>query len=103
MLPAAYALAWFALLRPTEYMLTPLHSSFDHTRHLRAGDITFWRGGTQLHDYEGGTPDRMLVNVKQSKTDWARLGARLVVGETGTRHCPVKYMWNYMRTTAPPP
>jgi hypothetical protein len=103
MLPAAYSLAWFALLRPTEYMLTPLHKNFDHTRHLRAGDITFWRGSKQIRGYNGDTPDRMIVNVKQSKTDWARLGARLIVGETGTRNCPVKCMWDYMRSNKPPP
>ena len=103
LLPAAYTLAWYALLRPTEYMLTPLHNTFDHTRHLRAGDITFWSDERQLHNYDDGVPNRMTVNVKQSKTDSARLGARMMVGETGTLNCPVKCMWTYMRQARPPP
>jgi site-specific DNA-cytosine methylase len=101
LLRAAHTLAWFALLRPTEYMLTPLHSEFDKTRHLRAGDITFWEGERRVRPDEGGNPDRMIVNVKQSKTDWSRLGAKLVVGATYTEECPVGNMWHYMRKAAP--
>jgi hypothetical protein len=103
MLTAAYTLAWFALLRPTEYMLTPLHKSFDKTRHLRAGDVTFYKGLRELKVTDGDTPDRMVVNVKQSKTDWSRLGAKLVVGETRTINCPVRNMWEYRRKACPPP
>ena len=31
LLRASYSLAYYALLRPTEYMLTPLHNTFDST------------------------------------------------------------------------
>ena len=41
MLRASYSLAFYALLRPTEYMLTPRHSTFDECRHMRACDIQF--------------------------------------------------------------
>ena len=34
MITAAYTLAFYAVLRPTEYMLTPRHSTFDETRHV---------------------------------------------------------------------
>jgi len=82
-------------------MLTPLHSEFDKTRHLRAGDITFWERERRVRPHEGGNPDRMIVSVKQSKTDWSRLGAKLVVGATYTEECPVGNMWHYMRRAAP--
>jgi hypothetical protein len=101
LLRAAYTLAWFALLRPTEYMLTPLHNSFDRTRHLRAGDVTFWSGQTQLQPGDQGRPDRMIINIKQSKTDSSRLGANLVVGTTGTAYCPVRAMWIYKQNKKP--
>ena len=101
---AAHTLAWFALLRPTEYMLTPAHARFDKTRHLRAGDITFWKGADRIDagQRSAGIPDRMVVNVKQSKTDWARLGANLIVGATGGELCPVTNLWQYMRDQKPP-
>ena len=102
-LRAAHTMAWFALLRPTEYMLTPLHNSFDRTRHLRAGDITFWAGSRQLTPGTHGHPDRMIINVKQSKTDWARLGANLVVGATHLKECPVHNAWTYMSHDRPDP
>ena len=47
MLAAAYTLAFYAMLRPTEYMLTPRHSTFDATRHMRACDVTFYKGPTR--------------------------------------------------------
>jgi len=103
LLTAAYTLAWFAMLRPTEYMLTPQHKQFDKTRHLRAGDITFWRAGRQLHAGEPGKPDSMTINVKQSKTDWQRLGANLIVGSTNGRTCPVRAMWKYINHAKPAP
>jgi len=84
-------------------MLTPQHKRFDKTRHLRAGDITFWRAGRQLRAGEPGTPDSMTVNVKQSKTDWQRLGANLIVGSTNGRTCPVKAMWKYINLAKPAP
>lgn len=97
LLRAAYTLAWFALLRPTEYMLTPLHKTFDRMRHLRAGNITFWAGHNELKPGDRGRPDRMIVNIKQSKTDSSRLGAKLVVGSTTDKNCPVTAMWTYMK------
>jgi hypothetical protein len=101
MLRAAYTLAWFALLRPTEYMLTPLHNRFDESRHMRAGDVTFWLGDNQLQPGDTRTPDRMRVNVKQSKTDASRLGANVVVGSTHTAECPVWAMWTYIGAWRP--
>ena len=95
MLRAAYTVAWFALLRPTELMLTPKHNRFDRTRHLRAGDIQYWKGETRVRLGAGITPDRITVNVKQSKTDASRLGANILVGATRTPTCPVAAMWAY--------
>jgi hypothetical protein len=101
LLRAAYSLAWFALLRPTEYLLTPLHHKFDRTRHLRAGDVTFWAGRAEVKAGSQGRPDRMIINIKQSKTDSSRLGAILVVGVTGTDCCPVRAMWTYLKNKKP--
>jgi hypothetical protein len=94
-LRAAYTLAWFALLRPTELMLTPKHNQFDRARHLRAGDIQFWKQDARIHLGSETPPDRITVNVKQSKTDASRLGANILVGSTRTVACPVAAMWAY--------
>ena len=75
---AAYSLAWYALLRPSEYMLTPAHKSFEPSRHMRAGDVVFYttHNGIQKRCSKTDTPTHMTVNTKQSKTDWSRLGPR---------------------------
>ena len=69
MLRSAHTLAWFAMLRPTEYMTTPLHKIFDHTRHMRAGDIQLFENDSKLHPESTRTATHMTVNVKQLKTD----------------------------------
>ena len=102
-LTAAYSLAWFAMLRPTEYMLTPQHSKFDPTRHLRAGDVKFWRAQQEIRPGSTQRPTYMTVNIKQSKTDSMRLGANLIIGSTTTATCPVSAVWNYMNLMNPEP
>ena len=95
LLEAAFTLAWFALLRPSEYMLTPRHPRFDPSRHLRAGDITFYKEGLLTQPGVGPTPDAMKANIKQSKTDCLRLGADLSIGRTYRDVCPVMACWNF--------
>jgi hypothetical protein len=98
MLRAAYGLAWFGMLRPTEYMLTPAHNTFDTSRHMRAGDITLFKDQRRLEHNSSEHATHMTVNVKQSKTDWQRMGATLTIGATGGDECPVKCMQVYLRT-----
>ena len=99
MLIAAYTLAFFALLRPGEYMLTPRYPEFDESRHARACDITFYRGEEQCSFYE--RPTSYTLNIKQSKQDSLRLGATVEVGGTGKPHCPVEAMATYFQTLQP--
>ena len=61
MLTAAYTLAFYAMLRPTEYMLTPRHSTFDETRRMRACDVTFYKGTTRLTTTSNTRPDRYTI------------------------------------------
>jgi len=44
----------------------------------------------------------MTVNVKQSKTDWARIGATLTLGKTNDATCPVTNMHKYLSTSEHP-
>jgi integrase len=63
MLRASYSLAFYALLRPTEYMLTPRHNKFDECRHMRACDIQF--------KYKGRTitpPTRRRLQIVSAST-----------------------------------
>ena len=103
MLRASYSLAFYALLRPTEYMLTPLHNAFDKTRHMRACDIQFHRNGTQLDLSSAHAPDSYRVNIKMSKNDQARDDATTMIGATHLATCPVAAMWAYFRHTRPAP
>ena len=57
-LMAAYTLSFDAMLRPTEYMLTPRHSTFDETRHMCACDVAFYKGATKLAVTSSTKPDR---------------------------------------------
>ena len=102
-LRAAFTLAWFALLRPTEYMLTPGHPTFDPSRHMRASDIQFYNGATPVTARQAREATHMTVNIKQSKTDWQRLGAMMTIGSTGGPNCPVRLMHEHMmhRTAGP--
>ena len=103
MLTAAYTLTFYAMLRPTECMLTPGHSTFDETRHMRACDVTFYRGSTRLAKTSSTRPDRYTINIKQSKADPDRIGATPTIGATGTATCPVAAMRNYFQHTRPAP
>ena len=102
LLEAAFTTAWFGLLRPSEYMLTPQHPEFDRARHLRAGDIEFRLEGKRLELGSNTQPDAMRLNVKQSKTDSTRLGANLTIGATGKDVCAVKATWAFMNLHKPP-
>jgi hypothetical protein len=103
MLQSAHTLAWFGMLRPTEYMTTPAHPLFDRTRHMRAGDVQLYKGNTPLHAHSEQTATHMTVNVKQSKTDHQRMGAGLTLGATtDTAICPVRHMQQYLRHSKPP-
>ena len=101
MLRASYSLAFYGLLRPTEYMLTPLHSTFDATRHMRACDIQFYRQKARISAHAPETPDSFSVNIKMAKNDQARGGSTVVIGATGLATCPVKAMHLYMRNNKP--
>ena len=103
MLAASYTLAFYAMLRPTEYMLTPLHNKFDETRHMRACDVTFYRGSARLLLTGNIRPDRYTINIKQSKADPDRIGANPTIGATRTATCPVAAMWDYFQHTRPKP
>jgi hypothetical protein len=87
----------------TEYMLTPLHSTFDRTRHSRASDVTFYRNGKHLPKTSSERPDSFDINIKMSKGDQARLGASCVIGATGKNTCPVAAMWMYFKNNRPDP
>ena len=101
MLRAAYNLAWFGMLRPSEYMLTPGHPEFDPSRHMRAGDIELFRGSKLISHTDTQEATHMTVNVKQSKSDWQRLGATLTIGAIGGQDCPVACMQRYLRAQRP--
>ena len=75
MLRASYSLAFYALLRPTEYMLTPRHNKFDECRHMRACDIQFKYKGRTITTDAPQTPDSFSVNIKMSKNDQTRDGS----------------------------
>ena len=93
MLTAAYTLAFYAMLRPIEYMLTPRHSMFDETRHMRACDVTFYKGATRLAATSSTRPDKYTVNIKQSKAEPDRIGAVPTIGA----------MWAYFQHMKPAP
>ena len=101
LLRAAYNLAWFGMLRPSEYMLTPAHAQFDPSRHMRAGDIELYDGLERLPHDSRREATHMTVNIKQSKSDWQRLGATLTIGAIGGIDCPVACMQTYMRAARP--
>ena len=61
LLRASHSLAYYAMLRPTEYMLTPLHNTFNKTRHRRACDVTFYRNGRYLPKTSSVTPGKNTV------------------------------------------
>ena len=101
LLRASYSLAYYAMLRPTEYMLTPMHNTFDRTRHARASDIIFYKADKILHKASTETPDSFEFNIKMSKNDQQRLGASCIIGATGKDTCPVAAMWKYFKHNKP--
>ena len=102
MLRASYSLAFYALLRPTEYMLTPRHNKFDECRHMRACDIQFKHKGRTITTDALQTPDSYSVNIKMSKNDQTRGGCTALVGATSLSTCPVMAMWLYFKLAKPP-
>ena len=101
-LRAASSLAWFAMLRPTEYMLTGEHPEFDRSRHLRGVDIEFYKDQQRVPARDARAATHMTSNIKQSKTDHQRLGATLTIGATGGPNCPVRCMYRHMRERQQP-
>ena len=89
------------MLRPSEYMLTPGHPEFDPSRHMRAGDIELFKGSRLISHTDNQEATHMTVNVKQSKSDWQRLGATLTIGAIGGQDCPVACMQRYLRAQKP--
>ena len=72
MLWAAFTPAIFGFLRASEF--TCNSSSFDPTVHLGRRDIAFIPNI--------GSPNHMLVSIKQSKTDLFRKGCTLTITRT---------------------
>lgn len=80
---AAMMLAWFALLRVSEY--TSKTEEHDPESNLCRRDITFFPSRE--------APEGFRVNIKVSKTDQWRVGHTLVIYATGDpTFCPVKEM-----------
>ena len=102
MLRASYSLASYVLLRPTEYMLTPRHSTLDEYRHMRACDIQFKYKGQTITSDATQTPDSFSVNIKMSKNDQTRGGSNALIGATDLNTCPAKAMWSYSKQAKPP-
>ena len=88
MLWAAYCIAFFGFLRVGK-MTTPSRDAYDSSVHLSLGDVAL---------------DSRL-NIKQSKTDLFRKGAKLCLGRTESVVCPVKTLLPYLavRGSAPGP
>jgi hypothetical protein len=101
-LKAAYSLAWYGMLRPSEYMTTPGHPDFNSAKHTRAGDIELYRNNRRLHPQSTEDATHMIINIKQGKSDHQRLGSSLTIGTTDDGMCPVRHMQNYLRKHKPP-
>ena len=99
---ASYSLAFYALLRPTKYMLTPRHNTFDECRHMRACDVQFKLEGRTLAPDAVGAPDSFTVNIMMSKNDQTRGGSTALIGATGLDTCPINVMWSYFKQAEPP-
>ena len=84
-------------------MLTPRHSTFDETRHMRTCDVTFYKGTAKLATASSAKPDRYTVNIKQSKADPNRIGAMPTIGAADTPTCPGSAMWSYFQHIKPAP
>ena len=85
MLRTASALAFFGLLRCSEYT-SPRRASFDPDSTLLVSDITFNRQFTMMY-----------VNIKSSKTDPFRSGCTIRVAAVQGSLCPVALMREYLQ------
>ena len=85
MLRSACALAFFGLLRCSEYT-SPRRSSFDSDSTLLVQDISF-----------NAAFNIMYVRIKASKTDPFRLGCTIRVAAVPGRICPVTLLRQYLR------
>ena len=93
MLWAACCTAFFGFLRVGE-MTTPSQDACDSSVHLSLGDVAL---NSRI------TPTIVWLNIKQSKTDPFRKGAKLCLGRTESVVCPVKALLPYLaiRGSAP--
>lgn len=84
MLTTAALLAFFGLLRASEY-LSESSNHFDKLCNLQCCHISF-------------APDLtyMKINIPQSKTDPFRAGQQVTLWKTGNDLCPVKAAWNFI-------
>ena len=86
MLVAAVTLAFFGLLRVSEYTC-PTVRCFDRNTNLLVGDISLDPSGRLVR-----------VKIKASKTDPFRQGGEVRVGATGTDICPVRAVREYVES-----
>ena len=85
MIWAAMCIAFFGFLRTSELTVNRL---FNEEIHLGKGDIVF--------EPSFVSPERMIVNVKCSKTDPSRKGIKLTIGKTGKNVCAVSAVRHYL-------
>ena len=91
MLISAVLLAFFGLLRVSEYT-TPSASFFDEDTHLSPADVTFnWKRRVAL------------IRIKKSKTDPFRQGVTIRVGILDHYLCPVHALLRYLVRRGPAP
>ena len=102
---AGAQLAFFALLRSSEYCVTPAGSqdSFDPDRTLLDGDIMTMSNSNAVDwnvcsDDELEGVDEVVISIKSSKTDQGRVGVTRTVERTGVRGaCPVTATIHFIR------
>ena len=85
MLYAMVSLAFFGLLRVSEYT-SPSTTSFDPALHLSSNDVTI-----------NGYRRMAYIRIKQSKTDPFRIGTTIRVGTTHDELCPVSNLINHLK------
>ena len=93
MIWAAFTLAFFAFLRCSEFTYPGVHS-FNSSFNLITDCITF---SPSL-----ACPQRLLINLKSSKTDSFRQRQSLVVARCSSLLCPVTAMQRYFLLAHPP-
>ena len=103
-LSAAIQLAFFVLLRSSEYCVIPLDRSghFDKESTLLDGDIMLICRGKMMpwdeveeEDYPCVT--EVVISIKKSKTDQNRVGVTRSAERTGERLCPVEAILRFVR------